>query len=388
MYLRRVTTRVVTLLIIGAMPAVAFGQQIAADALIPNCGDGVVDLGEQCDGSADAACPGMCTARCACPPATTVNIPSAAEPPNTPGSPGVIVTNANLLTQFGPQANLNNARYTRFALDDSGAQPDAILILIPGFEGGAANFRILAQNLLKRAKADHNLRLEVWAFDRRTNQLEDTEGLDIAEAAFDPILAGNWLFGDELSLPLDPRLPRRAVFYNAHDDVPFLANWTNLVFSRDIDAVVDAALAVARNKNVFLGGHSAGTGFTARYAATDFDTAPGCAGPVEAGYAKLRGLALLEGRGRIDVRRECDHGRYDRSHHRPLRRRPLRRGARQCAALRRWGHPMHGEHRGHRLCRTDATEVYAADDGVFARPGRAEPARARVIGSHGAAESL
>jgi pimeloyl-ACP methyl ester carboxylesterase len=297
MDVRRATAAVLLQLILGAVSTVAFSQQVTVDALIPNCGDGAVDLGEQCDGSADAACPGMCTAHCACPPATTVDIPSAAQPPNTPGSPGVVVTNAKLLTQLGPQANLNHARYTRFALDDSAAQPDAILILIPGFEGGAANFRILAQNLLKRVKADHNLRLEVWAFDRRTNQLEDTEGLDIAEAAFDPILAGNWLFGDELSLPLDPRLPRRAVFYNAHDEVPFLANWTNLVFSRDIDAVVDAALAVARNKNVFLGGHSAGTGFTARYAASDFNTAPGCAGAVEAGYAKLRGLVLLEGGG-------------------------------------------------------------------------------------------
>ena len=275
----------------------ATAMQSTAAEVIPNCGDGAVDIGEQCDGAADAACPGMCNAHCECPPATTIDIASDAQPFNTPGSPNVTVTNPKLLTQFGSQANLNHARYTRFQLDDSGAQPDAILILVPGFEGGAGNFRILAQNLLKRAKTDHNLRLEVWAIDRRTNQLEDTEGLDVAEAALDPILAGNWLFGDELSLPLDPRLSRRAVFYNAQSDVPFLANWTNLVFSRDIDAVVTAALGVARNRNVFLGGHSAGTGFTARYAATDFDTGSGCNGPVQAGYAKLRGLVLLEGGG-------------------------------------------------------------------------------------------
>ena len=45
----------------------------------------------------------------------------------------------------------------------------------------------------------------------------------------------------------------------------FIANWTNLVFSHDIDAVVGAARgAVEGGENVFLGGHSAGTGFTAR----------------------------------------------------------------------------------------------------------------------------
>jgi carboxylesterase type B len=270
----------------------------AADGVTPAlCGNGVVDPGEQCDGVADIGCPEMCSPTCTCPPITTIDIPSAAQPRDTPGSPGVTVTNPLLLTQFGPQANLNHARYTRFQLDDSGAPADAILILVPGFEGGAANFRILAQNLLKRAKADHGIRLEVWAFDRRTNQLEDTAGLDLAEAAADPLLAGNWLFGTELELPLDPRLTRRAVFYNPQDDVPFLANWTNLVFSQDIDAVVNAALGQARNGNVFLGGHSAGTGFAARYAATDFNLTAPCNGNPQPGYKKLRGLVLLEGGG-------------------------------------------------------------------------------------------
>ena len=47
------------------------------------------------------------------------------------------------------------------------------------------------------------------------------------------------------------------------------------------------------NDNVFLGGHSLGTTFAMRYAATDFDFTGG--GPAEPGYAKLRGLVLLEG---------------------------------------------------------------------------------------------
>ena len=55
-----------------------------------------------------------------------------------------------------------------------------------------------------------------------------------------------------------------------------------------------AARAVAAGGNVFLGGHSAGTGFTARYAATDFNLAGGAPEP---GYLKLRGLILL-----MDVR--------------------------------------------------------------------------------------
>ena len=230
----------------------------------------------------------------------TVNIPSQAQPAQTPGSPGVTVTNPKLLAQFGGGSfSLNNARYTRHHLAGPPQQPDAILVLVPGFEGGASDFRILAENIITRAKEDDGLVLEVWAFDRRTNQLEDSVGLDIAEEFLSPEIALDWLYGGELTLPLDPILAagpnRRAVFYDTQADLPFMASWTNLVFSRDIDAVVTAARAAARNQNVFLGGHSAGTGFTARYASTDFNLTG--VGPADPGYAKLRGLVLLEGGG-------------------------------------------------------------------------------------------
>ena len=229
----------------------------------------------------------------------TENIPSPAQPAQTPGTPGVTVSNPKLLEQFGGSTfSLNNARFTRHFLAGPAQQPDAILVLVPGFEGGAGDFKILAENLIVRAK-NAGMVLEVWAFDRRTNQLEDTVGLDVAEEFLSPEIGLDWLFGGELGLPLDPILVagpnRRAVFYDAQADVPFMANWTNLVFSRDIDAVVTMARAAARNQNVFLGGHSAGTGFTARYASTDFNLSG--VGPADPGYAKLRGLVLLEGGG-------------------------------------------------------------------------------------------
>ncbi len=229
----------------------------------------------------------------------TVEIPSAADAAETPGSPGVVVTNPKLLAQFGGGAfSLNRARYTRHALAGPPQQPQAILVVVPGFEGGAGDFKILAENLIVRAQAQGFV-LEVWAFDRRSNQLEDAAGLDIAEEFASPEIALDWLYGGELSLPLSPLLAsgpnRRAVFYDTQADVPFIANWTGLVFSRDIDAVVNAARAVALDQNVFLGGHSAGTGFAARYAATDFNLTG--VGPADPGYAKLRGLVLLEGNG-------------------------------------------------------------------------------------------
>lgn len=230
----------------------------------------------------------------------TVDVPSAARPAHTPGSPGVVVDNSRLLTQFGgPDIDLNKGRYTRYFLSDrADQQPDAILVLVPGFEGGASNFLVFADNLLRRAREENTLALEVWAVDRRSNQLEDTVGLDLAEDLEDIDVGLNYLFGDDLGLELSQPLVdgpnRRAIFYNNAGDTAFMAQWTTLVHSQDIDAIVEQARTVAINGNVFLGGHSAGTGYTARYAATDFNLSGGEPDP---GFRKLRGLILLEGGG-------------------------------------------------------------------------------------------
>jgi pimeloyl-ACP methyl ester carboxylesterase len=230
----------------------------------------------------------------------TVTIPSGADPAETPGTSGVNNSNyPNLVTIFGGTAfSLNNATYTRFFCGDGSEQPEAVLILVPGFEGGAASFKALAENTVPRARA-RGIALEVWAFDRRGHQMEDRVGLKIARDAGSALAGLDWYYGGELGLTLHPLLAagpnRRAVFLNTNTDTAFMANWTNLVFSRDIDAVVEAARATTLNQNVFLGGHSAGTGFTARYAATDLNlTGVGAPDP---GYAKLRGLVLLEGGG-------------------------------------------------------------------------------------------
>lgn len=231
---------------------------------------------------------------------STVDVPSNAAPAFTPGSPGVVVDNEKLITQFGSaDVNLNNARYTRYYLSDQDTfQPDGILVLVPGFEGGASSFYILAENLMRRAIEQSNLVLEVWALDRRSNQLEDLVGLNLAEELMNPELGLDFLFGDALGLDLSPEIAnginRRALFYNSNVDTAFMAQWTTLVHSQDIDAVVEKARGIARAENVFLGGHSAGTGYTARYAATDFNLDGGEPSP---GYEKLRGLVLLEGGG-------------------------------------------------------------------------------------------
>ena len=44
-----------------------------------------------------------------------------------------------------------------------------VLVLVPGTFGGAGDFRLVARDIVKRVPG-----LQVWAWDRRTNALEDT----------------------------------------------------------------------------------------------------------------------------------------------------------------------------------------------------------------------
>ena len=268
-------------------PADCLACQAVADV-------GAFALTLDCDTFDNGAVDGSCAA--VKPQNSTLASP--AEPAETPGTSGVVVTNPKLITQFGgASVNLNDTAYTRWRLAGPERTPDAILILVAGFGGGANNFKMMAEDLIAKALADHGLVLEVWGIVRRTEVLEDRAGSLAALAAGDPQPALDWFFGDALGLTLGPVLTagpnRRAVFYNNSDDIPFIANWTGQVFSRDIDVVVEEARTLATNANVFLGGHSAGTGFTARYAATDFNLSG--VGPADPGHGKLRGLVMLEG---------------------------------------------------------------------------------------------
>ncbi len=262
---------------------------------VPLCGNGKVEGAEVCDdGNRDDV--DSCRNDCTVGPTAfeTVSLASGAATAHTPDgtSATAVPAGSTLDTQFGSTVfDLNRALYTRFYAPGAG-DPNAVLILIPGFAGGSQSFKFLAENLIARSLADPALTLEVWAFDRRTDLLEDDAGAVLADAENDPLLAADWYFGAEMGLSLDPRLSRRAVFHDG-SDVAFIAEFTPNVFSRDIDVVVEAARALPGPPRVFLGGHSLGTTFAARYAATDFDPGPG----VVAGYSKLAGLLLFEGGG-------------------------------------------------------------------------------------------
>ncbi len=58
-----------------------------------------------------------------------------------------------------------------YALVYPAPRPKAVLFLVPGLLGGSTNFSLLAEHLRARAPD-----LEVWAWERRANGLEDRSG--------------------------------------------------------------------------------------------------------------------------------------------------------------------------------------------------------------------
>ncbi len=182
--------------------------------------------------------------------------------------------------EFGVETppHLNRARALAYSAEGKrDEEVERVLVLMPGFLGGANNFDYLARRLVQRS----NGALVVWAVDRRSNWLEDHLGLDRAEAEKNADIAKAYYFA---RAPIDGKtfagiLPA--------SELRFLSEWGLDVHVRDLDALIRAARRRYPRAAVFLGGHSLGASIAPIYAAWDFGD--------HAGYELLSGLVLLEG---------------------------------------------------------------------------------------------
>jgi pimeloyl-ACP methyl ester carboxylesterase len=240
--------------------------------------------------------------------------------PHTPGSgaPEEMQPTAKVQAIAGAQPDLNRVSYLRTYLERPNAPaPRAILIFIPGFLGGGGTFSPLAKDLVKK----YNGNLEVWAVDRRPNQLEDRRGSAYASALLanattddekrDALYAGTFFYLPEPASGaidtnqnglVDPptQLPdalgnQSSYLRLGQDDMRFAAHWGVDTNVRDWKVLADRARQIVGPEGVVLfGGHSQGTYWASVFAAYDFDPDPNV---VDAGYSHIDGIVLLEGGG-------------------------------------------------------------------------------------------
>ena len=161
---------------------------------------------------------------------------------SVPGTPADL--NASITVRYGP------------------GTPAAVLLLMPGYLGGAGSFDRLARQIVTLHPT-----WAVWAVDRRSNLLEDHSAL----------------LGRDI--PTLQRIVRSGLPARPASSLPFMKDWGLDTTLRDWhEAVLEARKLTP---NVFIGGHSMGGTLTGLYAAYDF-------GGV-AGERDVRGLIMLDG---------------------------------------------------------------------------------------------
>jgi hypothetical protein len=174
--------------------------------------------------------------------------PAAADVITVPGAPAA-----------GPD------RYDKVFVERFGPRKaKRVLVLVPGFYGGAGGFSLVGPEIVRRVRG-----LQVWAVDRRSQALEDTKGFDSG----DPAAAQAYYLGGGGFAP------------RSGADFPFVRDWGLAVALGDLRRVVRRAGRGGRS--VILGGHSLGASTAAAYAAWDFGGRPG--------HRDIDGLVLIDG---------------------------------------------------------------------------------------------
>lgn len=191
----------------------------------------------------------------------------------------------NPVTGEETPAEFQQGVFYRYRLEP-GASVRAILVLVPGTNGGAGDFDYMARELIRRSRGT----VEVWAFERRPNLIEDLTGMEAAEAAGDVQVAIDYYFNDA-------GIQGKAFDgFLGQDDVSYLSEWGLDSVMHDIRAAIARVPETRRATNVFLGGHSLGASQVLSFLGWDFD---GDASTLDdSGFNQLAGAILFEGGAR------------------------------------------------------------------------------------------
>ena len=142
------------------------------------------------------------------------------------------------------------------------ASAKTVLLLMPGFQGGAGDFSLIGRDIVTRVPG-----LQVWALDRRSQALEDTTRFrDALAGRITPKQAFDYYVGWIADSSIQPH-------YQPVDGKARLRrDWGLTTSLEDVRRVVLRARRAG--KRVILGGHSLGASMTAAYATWDFDGRP------------------------------------------------------------------------------------------------------------------
>jgi pimeloyl-ACP methyl ester carboxylesterase len=205
---------------------------------------------------------------------------------------GLALTLAALTALAGAPSAGGAVEFQRIAGYDAPATPDGldrvgilkvgpkrapnVLVLNPGTSASAAYFRPLASTIAKASEG-----WQVWAVERRENQLEDHSVVDEAKAGE---ASSEELFEYYLGYLSDPSVTDHYQSV-ADSEVPYAREWGMRVTVEDLRRVVKRARRLGGE--VVVGGHSLGGSITTAYATWDFNGKPGAKG--------LAGLVFIDG---------------------------------------------------------------------------------------------
>ncbi|MGH2987127.1 MAG: hypothetical protein ACRDLO_10635 [Solirubrobacterales bacterium] len=180
--------------------------------------------------------------------------------------------------------------YLRFRHRNGPREPeraDAVVVIIPGFLGGAASFDQLARHTVRRAAA-RGQKIEYWALDRRANCLEDDTGTRAAARAGDATIAWDYYWG---GAAVDGKT---FAGFLSPQEAEFLGEFGLARTMQDWYTVLRTGIRgqSRRARKVICGGHSLGGPLTAAFAGWDFDGDPET--KRDAGYRQCAGLVGLD----------------------------------------------------------------------------------------------
>lgn len=179
-------------------------------------------------------------------------------------------------------------QYQRFRLNAGPAkatEADAVVVLMPGNLEGATAFDPIARNAI-RAASRQGKSIEVWAAERRSNCLEDLNGLELLERTGDRAAFANYYWGNgEIA---------GQRFAGWRGSAKVLADLGVEQTSRDFNAILTRELPdqAWREQHVICGAHSLAGGLLEIYAGWDFDGDPSTT--TDAGYRQCAGFIGFE----------------------------------------------------------------------------------------------